>query len=133
VLIPTVRTQRSMSHYLYGAEFGFPNEDARPDLTDFDASPVYGVADKSILISARREAQVKEAGGLSRELAENELTRLLTTDPSLTENWIGLARIVGAGLFGTSIILAGTVLLAMAGLLVRWLTGLIRSDSWRDH
>lgn len=114
-----------MSHHHRDADFGFPNEDARFDLTDFDASPVPGVADKLILISVRREAQVTEAGCLSRELAENELAKQFTTDPGLAENWMAVARMVGVGLFGTSIILAGAVLLTLAGLLMRWLTRLI--------
>jgi hypothetical protein len=114
-----------MSHHPSGADFGFPNEGARPNRAEVYASLVPGVADKSILISARREAQVTEAGGLSRELAENELTRLLTTDPGLAENWIARARILGVGLLGTSIIFAGAALLVLAGMLIRWLAGLI--------
>jgi hypothetical protein len=57
---------------------------------------------------------------LSRELAENEFTRMCTTDPGLTENWLEVARLVGSGLLCSSIILAGALLLALAMCVLGW-------------
>jgi hypothetical protein len=57
---------------------------------------------------------------LSRELSENELTRIFTTDPGLAENWLEVARVVVAGLLCTSIMLAGALLLTLVVCGVGW-------------
>jgi len=57
---------------------------------------------------------------LSRELGENGLTRIYTTDPGLVENWLEVARIVGGGLLCTSIMLAGALLLTSVVCMVGW-------------
>src|SRR6267154_6860798 len=44
------RSRSSMSHHYSGPDFGFPQGDARLDLTDLYAFPKPGNADKSILI-----------------------------------------------------------------------------------
>jgi hypothetical protein len=62
---------------------------------------------------------VRRGPYLSRELAENELTRMYTTDPGLAENWLGVARVVGGGLLCSSVILAGALFLT----LVVWAVG----------
>jgi hypothetical protein len=62
---------------------------------------------------------------LSRELAENELTRMYTTGPGLAENWLAAAKVIAGGLLCTSIFLAGALLLVLMVWLVRWQAGLV--------
>ncbi|MGA2049891.1 MAG: hypothetical protein ABSG96_19500 [Terracidiphilus sp.] len=62
---------------------------------------------------------------LSRELAENEFTRMCTTDPGLAANWLEVARVVGGGLLCTSLILAGALLVVLLVWVVSWSVRLI--------
>jgi Domain of unknown function (DUF4331) len=52
-----------MSHHYSGPDFGFPQGDARLDLTDLYAFPKPGEADKSILIMNVHPSAVVDPSG----------------------------------------------------------------------